>query len=113
MFDAYEQACLIPPMSALPTQHQPLPFPKDPSEAPKNMRLARDAFAAFLRETGYPPDWGGSAGKEEAVRMGEVGSKGEGLARALGAAREMMCSYGSLEGELRVVEVWRRFDPTG
>lgn len=52
-----------------------------------------------------PRDWGGIGGKEEAVRMGEGGTKGERLARALGAAREMMCCYGRLEGELRVVRV--------
>ncbi|CAM9558475.1 unnamed protein product, partial [Scytosiphon promiscuus] len=37
--------------------------------------------------------------------MGEGATKGcERLARALGAAREMMCCYGRLEAELRIVE---------
>ena len=60
-----------------------------------------------------PRDWGGVGGKEEAVRMGEGGTKGERLARALGAARELMCCYGRLEGELRVVQVGKRLRRSG
>lgn len=105
VFHAHEQACLVSPISGLPPRQQPLPFPEDPSQTPENVRFAREAFSASLRDEGRPPDWGGVAGMEEAVRMGEAGSKGERLARALGAAREMMCCYGRLEGELRVVEV--------
>lgn len=45
-------------------------------------------------------DGGGGAGDR-----GRGGGGRDGLARALGAARELMCCYGRLEAELRIVEV--------
>lgn len=122
VFPAFEQACLVSPLlptPADPTPRQgesksvstPPPFPRDVSETPEVRRVSTEAFAAILgveeRRSVPPPDWGGRLGREEAVRMGEAETKGEGMARALGAAREMMCCYGGLEGELRVVEVRR------
>ncbi|CAN0551918.1 unnamed protein product, partial [Ectocarpus sp. 12 AP-2014] len=124
VFPAFEQARLVSPLptttpAANPSPPQggskpasspppPLPFPRDVSETPEVRRVSAEAFAAFLaaeeRRSVPPPDWGGRLGKEEAVRMGEAEAKGEGMARALGAAREMMSCYGGLEGELRVVE---------
>lgn len=127
VFPAFEQARLVSPLPTTtpatnPTPPQggnksasspppPPPFPRDVSETPEVRRVSAEAFAAFLaaeeRRSVPPPDWGGRLGKEEAVRMGEAEAKGEGMARALGAAREMMSCYGGLEGELRVVEVRR------
>ncbi|CAB1106793.1 unnamed protein product [Ectocarpus sp. CCAP 1310/34] len=122
-FPAFEQSRLVSPLPtktpANPTPPQggnksasspppPPPFPRDVSETPEVRRVSAEAFAAFLaaeeRRSVPPPDWGGRLGKEEAVRMGEAEAKGEGMARALGAAREMMSCYGGLEAELRVVE---------
>ncbi|CBJ33434.1 hypothetical protein Esi_0483_0008 [Ectocarpus siliculosus] len=123
VFPAFEQARLVSPLPTTtpatnPTPPHgenvsassptPPPFPRDVSETPEVRRVSAEAFAAFLATEGRrsvpPPDWGGRLGKEEGVRMGEAEAKGEGMARALGAAREMMSCYGGLEGELRVVE---------
>lgn len=103
----------------------PPPFPRDICDAPEVLRRSIDAFSAAVfgspdgqqgaaaakgRRGGVvtapPLDWGGAAGKQEAERMGEGAAKEcERLARALGAAREIMCCYGRLEAELRIVEV--------
>ncbi|CAN0353998.1 unnamed protein product [Ectocarpus sp. 6 AP-2014] len=123
VFPAFEQARLVSPLpTTIPATNRtppqgenvsassptPPPFPRDVSQTPEVRRVSAEAFAAFLATEGRrsvpPPDWGGRLGKEEAVRMGEAEAKGEGMARALGAAREMMSCYGGLEGELRVVE---------
>lgn len=93
------------------------PFPRDPSELPQYARIAHEAFSRLLAESDNFAErrqsvhrgeagrhvYGGIAGRRSDTR--EAGDGDERLQEALGAAREILSSYGRLEAELRVVEV--------
>ena len=87
-------------MIPLPETAGPPPIPWDVSESPENVKTSRGSFSLFLEQER-------AALEQPAARKGASGGRGGvgDLERALSAARELMCCYGRLEAELRIVEV--------